>query len=190
MIVSRSESHTLRMVLLRFVIIGISLSIFLAIALSSLLFIVQMVNAQSLEVNDARQASRSYASFHIIQDNSYFDKSGNLHIAGEVQNTFEFPIQSVKVTATLYGSQKNIVGRQSAYAYIDQLISGEKSGFNIIIPMNVTKNATGYSLLTSYIKSGISSTSSSSPPPPSSPTTITTTSSSSSSSSLQQQQQQ
>ena len=114
MIVSRSESHKSRMVLLRFVIIGISLSIFLAIALSSLLFIVQMVNAQSLEVNDARQASRSYASFHIIQDNSYFDKSGNLHIAGEVQNTFGFPIQSVKVTATLYSSQRNILGRQSA----------------------------------------------------------------------------
>ncbi|HYZ49272.1 MAG TPA: hypothetical protein VE593_00185, partial [Nitrososphaeraceae archaeon] len=76
----------------------------------------------------------------------------------EVQNNFGFPVQSVQVTTTLYGSQKNIVDRKSAYTYIDQLKSGGgRSGFSVIVPANIIKNSTGYSIsVTSYTKSSSS----------------------------------
>ncbi|HZE77753.1 MAG TPA: FxLYD domain-containing protein, partial [Nitrososphaeraceae archaeon] len=127
---------------------------------------------QASEVNSAYHANKDYTTFHLIQvqantsssnnaafkpqqdlilikspSSSYIDRSGILHITGEVQNNFGFPVQSVQVTATLYGSQKNVIDRKSVYTYIDQLKSGGgRSGFNIIVPANVTKNSTGYSL--------------------------------------------
>ena len=55
----------------------------------------------------------------LVQGKSYFDRSGILHITGEVQNNFGFPVQSVQVTATLYGSQKNVIDRKSVYTYIE-----------------------------------------------------------------------
>jgi hypothetical protein len=118
----------------------------------------QIVIAQTPEANylDAANGGKS-GPIHIflLQGKPYFDRFGVLHITGEVQNNFGFPVQSVQVTATLYGSQKNIVDRKSAYTYIDQLKSGGgRSGFSVIVPANVIKNSTGYSIsVTSYTKS-------------------------------------
>ena len=117
-----------------------------------------IVIAQTPEANylDAANSGKS-GPIHIflLQGKPYFDRVGVFHITGEVQNNFGFPVQSVQVTATLYGSQKNIVDRKSAYTYIDQLKSGGgRSGFNVIVPANVIKNSTGYSIsVTSYTKS-------------------------------------
>jgi hypothetical protein len=160
--------------------ITISTCICLLIGVLSFVFNGQILSVQASEVNSAYHANKDYTTFHLIQvqantsssnnaafkpqqdlilikspSSSYFDRSGILHITGEVQNNFGFPVQSVQVTATLYGSQKNVIDRKSAYTYIDQLKSGGgRSGFNIIVPANVTKNSTGYSLsATSYTKS-------------------------------------
>ena len=80
-----------------------------------------IVIAQTPEANylDAANSGKS-GPIHIflLQGKPYFDRAGVLHITGEVQNNFGFPVQSVQVTATLYGSQKNIVDRKSAYTYI------------------------------------------------------------------------
>ena len=130
------------------------------VAVFSFLYSVQqiVVVAQTPEASylDAANSGKS-GPIHIflLQGKPYFDRSGVLHITGEVQNNFGFPVQSVQVTATLYGSQKNIVDRKSAYTYIDQLKSGGgRSGFSVIVPANVIKNSTGYSIsVTSYTKS-------------------------------------
>ena len=140
----------------------------------------QILSVQASEVDLAYHANKDYTTFPFTQvqantsssnittfkpqhdlliikspSSSYIDRSGVLHITGEVQNNFGFPVQSVQVTATLYGSQKNIVDRKSAYTYIDQLKSGGgRSGFSVIVPANVIKNSTGYSIsVTSYTKS-------------------------------------
>jgi len=160
--------------------ITISTCICLLIGVLSFVFNGQILSVQASEVDSAYQANKDYTTFHFIQlqgntsssnnaafkpqhdlilikspSSSFFDRSGILHITGEVQNNFGFPVQSVQVTATLYGSQKNVIDRKSVYTYIDQLKSGGgRSGFNIIVPANVTKNSTGYSLsATSYTKS-------------------------------------
>jgi hypothetical protein len=152
----------------------------LLIGVLSFVFNGQILSVQAFEVDSAYHANKDYTTFHftLVQANtsssniatfkpqhglliikspssSYIDRSGVLHITGEVQNNFGFPVQSVQVTATLYGSQKNIVDRRSAYTYIDQLKSGGgRSGFNVIVPANVIKNSTGYSIsVTSYTKS-------------------------------------
>jgi hypothetical protein len=160
--------------------ISLSTCVCLLIGILSFVFNGQILGVQASEVDSTYHANKDYKTFHLIQvqantsssnittfkpqhgliiikspSSSYIDKSGILHITGEVQNNFGFPVQSVQVTATLYGSQKNIVDRKSAYTYIDQLKSGGgRSGFSIIVPANVTKNSTGYSIsVTSYTKS-------------------------------------
>jgi hypothetical protein len=129
----------------------ISTCLFVIVAVLSFLYSgQQIVIAQTPDANYPHAASSEKSrTIHIllVQGKSYFDRSGILHITGEVQNNFGFPVQSVQVTATLYGSQKNVIDRKSVYTYIDQLKSGGgRSGFNIIVPANVTKNSTGYSL--------------------------------------------
>jgi hypothetical protein len=85
----------------------------------------------------------------------YTDGTGSTYIVGEVINNFSFPVQSVKVTAVLYDPQKHVAGTQSTYAYLDLLRQGENSGFGMILANN-TKNATSYSLVTSYVRTNIS----------------------------------
>jgi hypothetical protein len=160
--------------------ITLSTCVCLLIGILSFVFNGQILSVQASEVDSTYHANKDYTTFRFIQvqtntsssnittfkpqhdlivikspSSSYIDKSGIFHITGEVQNNFGFPVQSVQVTATLYGSQKNIVDRKSAYTYIDQLKSGGgRSGFSIIVPANVTKNSTGYSIsVTSYTKS-------------------------------------
>src|SRR6266487_885455 len=85
----------------------------------------------------------------------YTDRTRSTYIVGEVMNNFSFPIQAVKVTAVLYDSRKHVAGTQSTYTYLDLLRPGENSGFGMILANN-TKNATSYSLVTSYVRTNIS----------------------------------
>ena len=159
--------------------VTLSTCVFILIGVLSFAVNGQILSVQASEVDSTYDASKDYTTFHFIQmqantsssnistfkpqhdliiikspSSSYIDKSGILHITGEVQNNFGFPVQSVQVTATLYGSQKNIIDRKSLYTYIDQLkADGGRSGFNIIVPANITKNSTGYSLSAIYTKS-------------------------------------
>src|SRR5689334_1090685 len=40
----------------------------------------------------------------------YKDSIGNIHIVGELQNNFRYPINFVQVIATLYDASKQVVG--------------------------------------------------------------------------------
>jgi len=84
--------------------------------------------------------------------NAYKDSIGNIHIIGQVQNNFTFPIRFVQVIATLYDVNKRVVDTGNAYSDVDQLSPGEKSGFDIILTGNngAISNVTNYALGTSY----------------------------------------
>src|SRR6266487_3844332 len=85
----------------------------------------------------------------------YTDRTGSTYIVGEVVNKFSLPIRSVKVTAVLYDPQKHVAGTRSTSTYLDLLRQGENSGFGMILANN-TKNATSYSVVTSYVRTNIS----------------------------------
>jgi hypothetical protein len=89
---------------------------------------------------------------YISQSTAYRDSTGIIHVVGEIQNVFSFPVSSVKVTASIYGPDNVIVGTTSSYADIDQLRPGEKSGFQIVLPNTLIGGGTGkqYQLSTSY----------------------------------------
>jgi hypothetical protein len=62
---------------------------------------------------------------------SYRDGSGYLHIVGEVQNQGTGNIEYVKVVATYYDQQHNVVGTDYSYSELDILVPGQKAPFDI-----------------------------------------------------------
>ena len=88
---------------------------------------------------------------YVSQSTAYKDSTGVIHIVGEIQNVFSYPVSSVKVTASVSDSNNLIVATPSSYTDIDQLRPGEKSGFQIVlgIPLTGGKN---YQLSTSYVQ--------------------------------------
>ena len=58
---------------------------------------------------------------------TYRDSIGDLHIVGQVQNNFTFPIEFVQITGTVYDSSHQLVSTSDTYTNVDQLGPGEKS---------------------------------------------------------------
>jgi hypothetical protein len=54
---------------------------------------------------------------------TYRDSIGDLHIVGQVQNNFTFPINFVQITATIYDSTQQVIGTGNTYTDIDVLKS-------------------------------------------------------------------
>ena len=78
----------------------------------------------------------------------YKDSIGNIHIVGELQNNFRYPINFVQVIATLYDASKQVVGTSNTYTDVDFLRPGERSGFDIIL--SNSNNAVNYALQATY----------------------------------------
>ncbi len=69
----------------------------------------------------------------IIQnDSSYVDILGFFHVVGEIRNTGDVWLHSLKVTGTLKDSSGQIVDTDTTYAYADALPPGGKAPFNLI----------------------------------------------------------
>jgi hypothetical protein len=79
----------------------------------------------------------------------YKDSIGGVHIVGQVQNNFTFPVSHVQVVVTLYNPNRQVVSTGNAYTDVNFLKPGEKSGF-AVIATNVPSDARGYSLSASY----------------------------------------
>jgi len=80
---------------------------------------------------------------------TYRDSIGDLHIVGQVQNNFTFPIEFVQITGTVYDSSHQLVSTSDTYTNVDQLGPGEKSGFDILLT-NVPSDASNYAASASY----------------------------------------
>ncbi len=80
---------------------------------------------------------------------AYRDSIGDLHIVGEVQNNFTFPIQFVQITGTVYDSNHQLVATSNTYTDMDVLNPGAKSGFHLLFT-NVPPGASSYAVTASY----------------------------------------
>ena len=68
----------------------------------------------------------------ILSQYSYYDNIGSLHIVGEVLNQAPVTARSVKVIATFYNSNNQVIGTDSGYADPAQLGPGQRAPFEII----------------------------------------------------------
>ena len=68
----------------------------------------------------------------ILSHSSYIDHSGYLHVVGELQNIGSKNTELNRVTVTFFDSEGAPVVTASNFSYLDILISGQKSPFEVI----------------------------------------------------------
>ncbi len=68
----------------------------------------------------------------VLSTSGFFDFVGFYHVVGEVQNTGDIALSSVKITATFYDASDEVVGALDAYTALDVLLPGRKSPFEIL----------------------------------------------------------
>jgi hypothetical protein len=68
-----------------------------------------------------------------IAIDQYGKDDGWLYIRGEVVNTGQSDAEWVKVVATLYDAQGNVVGAEYSYAELDVVPAGGRSPFEILL---------------------------------------------------------
>jgi hypothetical protein len=66
----------------------------------------------------------------ILSSNSYIS-SGYLYIVGEIQNTLPQNLEYVKIVATYYDDNKEVLGTSFTYTDLDIIKSGQKSPFEL-----------------------------------------------------------
>ena len=103
--------------------------------------------------NQTQSGSNNSSQANLVIPSSwrstYRDSIGDLHIVGQVQNNFTFPIQFVQITGTVYDSSHQLVSTSDTYTNVDELRPGEKSGFDILLT-NVPSVASNYAVSASY----------------------------------------
>jgi hypothetical protein len=74
----------------------------------------------------------SYQSPVLLSQNSYYGSTGSMHIVGEVMNQSPVTARFVKIIATFYNSNNQVIGTESTYADPSQLAPGQRAPFEII----------------------------------------------------------
>ena len=69
----------------------------------------------------------------ILNNQGLTDQSGVYHVLGEVVNTGDAPVSSVKITAIGYDLTNTTIATSSTLADLDVLLPGEKSPFDVIL---------------------------------------------------------
>jgi hypothetical protein len=69
----------------------------------------------------------------ILSDNNYVASTGNLHIVGEVINESFESMTFVKIIATFYDSNNNVIGTDFTYTSPSTLQPGQKAPFDMIL---------------------------------------------------------
>lgn len=89
-------------------------------------------------------ASAQTGTVSILGSTSFSDSIGYLHVAGEVRNDSQTPVNYVQVTATFYDSANTVVATGFSFTNIGTLRPGEKSPFQIALTDNsqISKVAT------------------------------------------------
>jgi hypothetical protein len=85
----------------------------------------------------------SVPPLEILSHNSYTD-GGWFHIIGEVKNNTDYPMEYVKIVATLYDDNNKVVGTDFTYTILDIIPPGGKAPFET--GTNKWEDTTNYKL--------------------------------------------
>lgn len=69
----------------------------------------------------------------VLSHSSFLDSLGWYHVVGEALNTGHVHLRDVKITATFYDSENREVATKSGYTFINVLLVGRKSPFEVIL---------------------------------------------------------
>jgi hypothetical protein len=72
----------------------------------------------------------------VISENFYEDAYGIVHVVGELQNISANRLKFVKVTASFYSSQNNIIGTRSSLTNPSIIDGGSIATYDIMVSKN------------------------------------------------------
>lgn len=99
------------------------------------------------EVSDIEEeAEEEKADVQILSHNHRIGDSGYYIISGEVQNRGKKPAEYVKVTATGYDMNKEVVATEDTYTNIERIESNAKSPFEMNIDKDIAPKIESYEL--------------------------------------------
>lgn len=86
------------------------------------------------DITKAKQSGIPLGTVSILNNNSYTDAAGVLHVVGEVYNDMAPDIASdVQVIATFYDSSNKVVGTNNTFTTPRNIASGEKAPFDLFM---------------------------------------------------------
>ena len=81
-----------------------------------------------------RETSEMVLHVDVLSHNaSYKETTGSYRIVGEVQNPYDFALESVKIVATYYNGAGEVVRVDFTYADLDVLNPGSSSPFEVLL---------------------------------------------------------
>ena len=78
-------------------------------------------------------AESNYQPPVILSQSSYVNNIGSMHIVGEVLNQAPVTAKFVKIIATLYNANGQVIGTDFTYADPSDLAPSQRAPFNIIV---------------------------------------------------------
>ena len=88
---------------------------------------------QTLLVPSFASQVKAISGVSVLTHSGFFDYNGCYHVVGEVENTGEQAVDSVKITAAFYNSHGTVVATEFNHTYISVLLAEQKSPFEIIV---------------------------------------------------------
>ncbi len=76
----------------------------------------------------------AFGEVYIQNDQKFFGNDGAVHIVGEIQNEINAPISLVSVDVTLYSKSNDIVDVIRVDSFVNYIMPGMKSPFEVIVP--------------------------------------------------------
>lgn len=91
-----------------------------------------------------------WADVYIQNDQKYLGNEGTLHIVGEIQNELSAPLNQVSIDVTLYSKSNEIIDVIKTDSFVNYIMPGMKSPFEIVLPTEESLLVDRYSTNVNY----------------------------------------
>ena len=96
-------------------------------------------------------AAPAWAEVAVQNDRMYTGSDGSLHIVGEVQNDLGAPLGQIRLTATIYDGQGNVIATTDGWSLVNTVMPGMRGPFDLVMAEPAARQAADYTIETDYL---------------------------------------
>ncbi len=96
-------------------------------------------------------APLAWAEVAVQNDRMYTGSDGSLHIVGEVQNDLGAPLGQIRLTATIYDGQGNVIATTDGWSLVNTVMPGMRGPFDLVMAEPAARQAADYTIETDYL---------------------------------------
>lgn len=96
-------------------------------------------------------APLAWAEVAVQNDRMYTGSDGALHIVGEVQNDLGAPLGQIRLTATIYDGQGNVIATTDGWSLVNTVMPGMRGPFDLVMAEPAARQAADYTIETDYL---------------------------------------